>query len=614
MARKPRKKALEPQRDTRWSWVTPALVAASGLTAVMALPWPGGDFDARVAGALLCASAWAIAWALLPAIGWAPDRNLTIASAVLAGSVLLSAAVSGFPAELLFAGNTASLSALVWVAGIVVFALCASLPIGPGIRTGSVLTLAWVVPVAVIGMLQMLAGGPPAILKNATYFGLLMVAFAPVAIGLAADAEDRRGRIGWYLATVLLAAAAILTRSAAVTGALVAEAIALVWFLPRALGLAPGRMVRAAAGVATGLIALGAVVLQVPAVLRSVAGVVPTGLGGATWVTRSYLWEAALSVAAARPLVGAGPDAYSLRAQAYLPEELYALEWNASGLGALPAEPHSAVWTTVSMLGLLGALALAAVCVFWVTRVRRQREDVAEGPTAIRSGYVVATGGLALALAFSPLSPLLGLLLSLVAGLAVAASKSSAPPLDRRSPALVIAVLGVAVAVTTLVGVRIFSASSVATASTRGTSSDLAVALERARAATPYRPDAKFLALMQQGMNAGPGSVTAWQQAVDAETGVVSQYAPYLTEFVRVGLDEAGRSGRADLSWEAETLARAERLSPTLPSARLMRLRLSVMIGDERAVREALEEIERSGLKGELVDSYTSTANRFLGQ
>lgn len=593
-------------------WVVVLLIAASGFTSMVGFPWPGGDFDARIALTLLCGGLWMAARVFLPGVRWNGDRRISIALLGLAMGVAVSALLSKYSTDLMFFGNTAGFSAMLAISGVIVCWGTSSLPMSSALRDGLRVVVGLALPFAVVGISQAISGSPLAVLKNGTYFGLLMLTYAPVAVGLGASGRTIVERRAWYAVALTLGTGALLSGSAAVllglSAQLLAAAILVRDLIPKSIRAVTTR----AASVVVGFVVASAFALQVPYVLRATAGRASGLTGVATWVTRSYLWDAAADIVARRPLLGAGPDAYSLAGQRDFGTNLFALEWSASGTTALPAEAHSLPWNVLAMFGVVGAGLVLALSVFWVLRVRAVRADESNRADRLRIGLVVGTCGLVMALLFSPLSPMLGLMLPLVAGLSLAAGRPVADIADVRTVSRFAAVPLVALLLA-MSAMRAGTSLDLARASRQGDPVLIAAAIDRSLRVYPS-PHLRFLRLMQQGMAMGPSDVADYHASVEREKGSVGDYAPYLVDFVRVSLDEASKSGRTDLSWEQQTLDRASTLCPSLPMLSLLRLRVAVMQSDVEETRRQLTALEASGLRGELVDGYRRAAESSLAK
>lgn len=207
-------------------------------------------------------------------------------------------------------------------------------------------------------------GGGPNVFVRVQVLALLALA------GLLATGASR-----WLVLSVpLLSVAALLSGS---RGGLVAAAVVAAAALVRA----DPRVRRAALAVA-GLAVLGAVVaaLALPSfadlvTARFVEQTVEQGYPS----QRPQIWAAALALAVAHPLVGAGLDGFHATAGAALGVEY----------------PHNVALAVLAEGGLVGAALLGAAVTLWVTTVRARRPDAATVAMATAAGYV------ALASAFS---------------------------------------------------------------------------------------------------------------------------------------------------------------------------------------------------------------------
>ncbi|MDA3936486.1 MAG: O-antigen ligase family protein [Actinomycetota bacterium] len=353
--------------------------------------------------------------------------------------------------------------------------------------------------------------------------------------------------------------------------------------------------------------------LLVPTVLQAALDVpVITETVGATGSTRAYMWQAAGDIVAEHPILGTGPDSYRYESQPFLVAELHDIEHGATPLTALPPQPHSVFWDLAVSTGGMGLLAAGLLLVAWARSVKA-RTDASPEAADLRMGLAIGFLGGAFVSLFVPYNIIPAATLPLLAGLAAAGgSMRDSPPTER--PLLrhvlssALALLMVLFATTTYLGARSYrKALDAPVASVAAASLDDAVSYRPGE--SPYR----FLRLWQIGsVSRSEQEIRSFQEAVDSESALVKGYAPYVVEFVRISLDQAAATGRSDLSWEEDALARMRIICPTLPELYAEELHVALVGADADEIADVLGVVEEFAVAAPQFDRYLPTARAIV--
>ena len=299
----------------------------------------------------------------------APRTGLVVPAALFIGPVLISWLLSPTPRETLI-GRYQNLQGLLPSLAIVGFAL---LLVFVGAKAKSIiqcLALSGTL-VAAYGFCQSMgfdplrlvyegshSVAPTSTLGNTNFSGGFLAIVLPLSIILWKGGSLRR--YAGMAATALIGVTLILTFSqgawAAAVGGLIATAV---------LANQKNHVFKKAAFAA---------VLMIAALLVSSVGLlfvgirIPTAGGGSD--DRAVLWSSAVRMAADRPIAGWGPDAYSLRASAYLQLSDF-LEYPYRA----PEDPHSVPLATAVGTGVIGVAGLLGLLIWIVQRFARAEQE-----------------------------------------------------------------------------------------------------------------------------------------------------------------------------------------------------------------------------------------------
>lgn len=594
--------------------VTGLLLLLSTATAVCPPLLGGNAFATRGALILVAGAAWLAAWAAGLVRHGRDHVPFAAATALALAVAVASGAASAFPASNLMDGMGTSMGAVTWAALVAVALGAAGCAITGRLRLWIAGSYVWVLGSAAVALFQSLThAAVSAGLTNSNNFGLAMLLFAPLSVGLAATSRTPRERWGWLAAGAFVAAAVVMSGARAATLALGAEAALLAVV---AAPLAPARMRRAL--VTAGAIAAGAVVAAVIAV--TVAGA--AGPAGLSWLpaaarealtTRAYLWQGAVAAFREAPILGHGTDGYLYAAQSHTQAALLRIEHGKSVLDALSSDPHSLPLRVLVDLGAAGALVLAAAAGAWAWAVARAK---APSPHAgvLRASFAAGAAGFLLGACFAPWGVALGAAPAVVIGLAASrpreADPALAPPaVPRWTAAGLVGALLIAAA-----GSHALEARAVALASSAGSAEAQVGWLDQGVAAAPWDASVRFLALQGRAKAApASGGGAAFREAVGSDA-LVGAYAPYVADLVRYSLVEAQLTGRADLTWERRELDRAAALAPELPEVAAESIHLAVLSGDKAAIRQALAKWGRLAEPAADYAYYARTAQEALAR
>lgn len=590
-------------RPDRTDAVTPgrrparAVSAAIVLTAVLAvLPAPTGwdVYGTRFFGLLAAAAAWLVA-GLLGALR-VPERRdgpMIGAAVVFAAAIVVSTVAGYAPLEMLTFGNAYYSGALTWFGWLIIAVSASLVRPSSAVRSG----LQWAqLPVAAIALVAVLTPGdiPMAWFDNSNHLAPGLLVMLPVSLGLASSTRVSRWR--WISRGTALLSAGALGTSGSLT-AILALAVVLVlsaWFAPALLGVPDRwrRALRTSAAIGT-VLALAVVVLAalVPDALPASA---ETALGSSL-SSRSFYWRAAIDATSRSPVLGLGADGFEVAAQELVDASpgAQAVLRGAFAWSPVAGDAHNVVLTVLVCFGLLGFAAAATYGGSWGAALLRLLKEGERSTFRIACGIGVATWFIAM-LAL-PLSVQWGGLPAVIFGLAV--SRPGARESETRRPVVLAALRPVAgvVAVSLVAGsVWVLSGMAMfASASGRPAESYLST-LERAATLQPTNVYYRFVALQARGelLDGSAGQLEAYQRAVDGAGPAILEDERYMAMLVRLSLDEAFVSGRADLQWEEAWLGRMASRAPLLPELVMERAHLALLQGDAESALDLLLRVK----------------------
>ena len=597
--------------DTR-TMILGGLVLLSTFTTILPAFAEGALDRTRAAAVLVVAAAWLITWAA-GLVRYTRQQAWWLAGmGALCISVGLSAVMARFPVSALLGGLGTGMGFAQWVALAVVALGASSVPIGRVTRRWIAATYLWVVPVAVVGLMQATQGRPvTAGLLNDSLFGLVLVIWFAPALGLALTSRAPAERWAWVAVAALLGVSVAASQARAASAGIVLELGLALAFIAPALVPTRGTALRAVGFVVAGVSALAVAVVAIAGAF----GVSSPFAGlGTTFLTRAYLYRTALESFAQAPLLGAGPDGFQLAAQRFVEPTLMALEHGSLLVNATSADPHSSALRILVEAGVVGAAALGFAIVGWAVAVRRTQAPSSQAD-GLRRSFAIGAAGFALTSLVSPWPVTIGATPVVVVGLAAASFGTGEPlrDLPRAGRIVAAAVLSAGLLFVAWSGVSHYSAFLTAVASQ--TPVQKQVALEEAKRAMPWSQEARFQALWAQGiaLESGVGDRGEFQRAVDADP-LASAYAPLLAEFARQSLVSAQREGAQDLSWEREAVSQAQQAGPGIPEVAAERLHLALVSGDPGQIAEALAAAQGVAEPAEQYAAYAAQAQAALAR
>lgn len=574
--------------DDRASNILGALVLLASATSIVPAFAEGSPDLGRSVAVLLVASGWLVAWAggLLT---FSKQQRLWLAGlAAVSAALIASSLFSRFPLSQLLGGFGTKMGAVQWIALVVIAAGVSAVKLGRRSRRWIAAVYVWVVPVALVGIGQVLLGrAVTGGFVNDDLFALVLLAWLAPAVGLAATSRDRREAWAWLAAAAAIALAIGVSRGRAESAGALIEAGLVVALIAPVLVPARRAVLRAVGFAVAGVVSAGLVALAVAGTAGLAVDKRLVSAFGPTLDTRFLLYQGAVRAIAKAPVLGVGPDGYQYAAQRFIQPALMAVEHGSSIVDVTPSDPHSIVLRALVGLGLVGTAALVVAVVGWFVAIRRAAPPTPRAE-ALRDSFLIGAVGFAAAALFAPWPVTIGASPVVVIGLAA----SLAGPGERLGevPAAVRwVVAAVLSAVMVWVGVagivqydRFLQAVAAPSPEAR------VAALDRAVSAAPWNEETRFQAIWARGVmvEEGSGDVAAFQRAVDADP-LVSGYAPLLAEFVRQSLAEAVLARRTDLSWERRTLDRAAALAPGIPEVAAERLHLALVGGDPAQIAQA---------------------------
>lgn len=523
-----------PNAYMRWGWPTLLAIVISAGVALWGAPagrlpawvWGAG----AVFGVVFVVSALAGDAPLAQVMGRMPRYEGLVTLPVLVAAVWVGARTSGPGADRSAARTTATALSVSSVAlGIV--ALAEAMGLRP-IETD--------------------LARPGALAGNATDQGILGAIFFAVLGMIVLGEWSRAARLPRLalLGAIAGALSAILSASRAGVLALGAAGIALGVIAV----IRSQRRRRAAVVAAVGLAGLVGVVLSVPATRLRLLGL--TDFAAQTIGDRVIIWSDALTVFAANPWLGVGPNGYMDAAPAVFSDGWY----ERARVGAVLDSPHNLVLQVLVTTGIIGACLFVAFAVAVLfAGVRSIRRAVAlPAVRDLQVGALIAIPAGGLALLTHVTSPKTLALLALMTGWLVAVPVTKAMSRNARVVlSLLMAVWFGALSTWTVADAAILSAVRAG--------SDITAMEENFTLAQQLRPwdvDIALVATQTFGTAASAGIAEARDPAVRWSTRAVSQ----LPSSIRA-LQDAGTIALAsgDVDRAVSLLGRAATLSPADP-------------------------------------------------
>lgn len=577
------------------------LLAASGLTSFLALPFEMGSNAGRSVAVLAVAAAWLLAYALgrIPRVGPRP-RAVLLAVAAFAAVVVVSSAVSAYREQALTWGGVGYLGAPAWISLAIVFAGASRVRIGARDRAWLALAFAWA-PVSALWAIAQVAGGAPASggFNTSNPLAAMLALSIPVALWGGSVADGRAEKTAWLGSAAVAAAAVALAQAASGWLALALVGAGVLALAPELLGLqrASAALRAARAGLGAVMAAAGALVAYWLAVPEGgfLAGV-RAQVVGETFLTRVEMWRMALAVWRDHPIVGAGADSFQLAAQPHITARLLQIE-PAIGLNTVPPDPHSFPLLLLAAFGAAGLLAFATAAALGVRDALAERPGESPSARNLRLAALIGVVAWASAGLFIPWAIIMGAAPALLAGLAVSGRRDGAVADARQlAPAaghIAVRIL-VAAAAAVLLGMAGMQLAGLARMDSALAADDPGEAARGFHAAAKLQPTyvyPRFVAADLEGRFLGGDSaaLVAWRGSIDRDADL-RHNAAAMAALARNGLDQAYRFGRTDLEWERRVLEEASVLAPRMPDVLLELAHLAAMERHPERARELLDQ------------------------
>lgn len=561
-------------------------------------------------------------WLIVFAAGWvrhgSPDRRVSAGLAAVLTAVALSYIAGGWFFQVAFYDLYANMPLVQWLAFPMVFVLAARMMLEERTLRGALGIVVGIgVLISATMIYQQLTTNANWVFGTTAYSITALVPLIPVAAGLGLAASGA-WRWAWLCASVFVSAA-LAFFSASLMGALaVAFAVLVtlaVWPASvdrRARGLKPIRLGAASMAV---LMLAGVLFAQVPAL--SGRWVSPDAFDSPSLVSRTQLWAGAQDMVAERPVLGFGPSGYRVSAVEYLDPELFQfgpdVEGSIDPTVYSPQSPHSILWEILTRLGLVGLVAFVALAAAWVSALaaRLGRRGPAHGlRMALAAGFLSAL----VAMLTNPVVFPIGLFAAVSAGLAVAPLSSAEPDGDSMPSRRFRQATGVSGLIVVAVSVWLFVGEWRAYTAPADDPFAAIAAHESTLRVLPSHPTTTRRLLETRLLVAADGSeVRVAQGDVDAAPAYISEYAPNLVSLAAYSLAQAERTGRSDIDWERDLLARAADRLPPIPSLVAEELHAALLVGDPEAVRAAIPDARRWGGPYPLTEGYLQRAETLLG-
>lgn len=587
---------------------------SSGAWLVVALP------PAPIAKALnlLTVGVWLIAFGIGAVLLVKPERRLLMALTAVSASVALSYVAGGSHLAVAFYDLYADMPLVQWMTFLAVFLLAAAMRVKvPGLRTGLSVLVVFGVVLSTALIYQQTTIYASRVFGSSAYSVTAMVPLVPLALWLVSSSRRGSAKVLWSACGAVLALALGYFAGSsmgvlAVAFAVLASVAALL--VPLGSSVSVARALRYGATAAAGLMIVGLVFVQIPALSGRWVNAETFG-SQRNVVSRIYLWQGAQKMLAERPILGFGPSGYRISAVDYLDPRSF--QYGADQMGNIdptvfsPQSPHSLIWEIATRLGLLGLLAFGALLVSWGLTLRdRVRAD--ESTSGLRLALSAACGSALFVLLVNPVVFPIGLFAAVAAGLAIGPMTSE--PARNRQPSPRSLVPGFLVAgITVILMTGWLFAGEWTAYIARFEDPAVAVAqYESALRITPGNPLTTRRLLENRLLLASDTQIAEAQKAVDRAPGYIREFAPNLSNFAAYSLAQAERTGRKDLSWEDRQLAAASAKMPPIPSTVAEQLHLAVISGDVAAVERALPAAEQWGKPYPYYQAYREAAEELL--
>jgi len=567
---------------------------------------------------LVSVAVWIAAFAIPVVRAGRLDRRIVWGLCAVGASVAISFVVAGSYFPVVVYDLFGDMPLLQWMAFPVVFGLACLFDGSAEAlkRALSAVVGAGVVIVAVMAFQQQTTS-ENWVFGTTAYSITALAPLIPIAAGLAIVTSGTR-RVVWFAAAAFVAGVLAFSSE---------SQMGTVATLFTVLGSAGGLLLVDAGGGrarrwAGGALALGAALLvvgmlaiQFTAVNEAVVSRAGSLRANESVMSRVYLWRGAQDMVVARPIAGWGPSGYRVFAANYLRAEALQfgpdVEGNADPTVYSPQSPHSVLWETLSRLGLLGLAALLFLGVQWgrvlVSRVRQEPDSA-----VVRVSVAIGFASAVFCVLANPVLFPIGLFVAVMPGLAVAPVSSGAdkvgPVGNGRRLAMLAAAAVLAVAAVWL-GVGEWNARAI-DASDPFTA---AIEYDRVLAGMPGHPMTLRRSLETRLLIAGDEAQSSQARAaVDESPEYMRDFAPNLVNFVAFSLAQADRTGRTDVRWEQEQLARADAALPPIPSLVAEQLHVALTAGDVVATRSALGPARRWGGPYPYTEAYIARAEELL--
>lgn len=596
-------------RESTTDWLQAIGVVITAGSAYAWLTVPDGVYAARFAAVLATAAWWMAMWGIGALQGILPKSRLFGAAVALAAAAVITSAVASSDPAALTWGMFSWVSAPIWLAWMIIMLGCASISFGRRVRDAMGLVAAAGALFALISLLRF--AGVDSVhypWLNSNYAGPAQLLLSSLALGVAATVRSGSAKAGWRVTAAIIWLAALVSgSSAALLGGV--ALISFLWILsPGSLGVPaskPGPVVRLLALVfAAGLLAGGS---------WAISGTNPIDRLNAqaedrNTIVRIDFWRAGLHVVEEHPILGVGPDGFTLAGQPFFPRRMYLAAPTDSPQDAMPADPHSLPLLVLVNGGALGALAFGLLVIAWIVTFRSSLPR--SGPAALFKWSLL--GGLfgwSVSMLFLPLTLITGALPAMLAGLALvhpaSGDEGAMLPVWKPAAAVTLGSICLYLAATAVIGWSTYT--GVAGSATP------AEYLSLTDRACAYQPTMRFYEraeLWARAVSASPGQIEDVQNSVSRSDRVVA-YAPYLVSILNASLDQAQGTGRTDLEWELEQARTAYRLAPEYPEAVSVLGRAELANGNTKRARELVRD--NTDLEG-IYPNYDALAEAVAAQ
>jgi O-antigen ligase len=392
---------------------------------------------------------------------------------------------------------------------------------------------------------------------NPDQLGGYLVLPLMLAVALAIGAERRWLKIAYAVAAATIATALFLTQTRGAWIGAVVGALVLGVALWRDGSRAGRKGVLGLAAAAAGAVVLAFAVR--PMLVAELAQRVNGWLNGAAGAGngRFVIWREALSVIAAHPLLGVGPDSYRLAWYGIRSADLI----KAGGFGFYVTEPHDLVLQLAATFGPVAAVLAVALFGLTLWRSRSAITTKVAGAEAMSlAGWWAATLALATYALFGPTPITITAMLMFGMGVLAAAAARKVPE-PATGARLASMMLGLAIsAVVVWVSIATFAADVELMSSLKDISNGVAHA-QKAVSYAPWSTQAKrWLAAAYvnqartaynsgntgQAMNSARNAVGEYEAAIAASPSDLDNYWEYADSLASMGLSPA--SGFPDVA------------------------------------------------------------------